>query len=549
MNCSDTEEKFYRSKLNSRHVHETATNTKEREKMYLEGGIHFITTRILVVDLLKNRIPIEMITGIFVLRAHTVIESCQEAFALRLYRQRNRDGFVKAFCNSAESFTFGYGHVERVINNLYVNELFVWPRFQQLIQVTLKKYEPVIVEFHIKMTPKMTSIQTYILEIMNYLVKEVKRINPNIDMQEVTVENCVTKKFHKILQLQLDTVWHQLSQQTKMLISELKTLRSLMITTIYHDCISLYATVQRYRKTEYAMNCSGWVLLDAAEQMFETAKRRVFNADDEFDPEWGAKWQSLSDILRVEIPNDIKLNAEQRKNKSAVVLILCQDNKTCYQLSQFLMMGAERLLLNMALKNDVKVVKMSKNYQKIEVTKGIEIKIHGSDAKPSADEGTSSTAQLNDPDELQGEEIEEDPLDAYQDSYIMTMTLDGAAEQDLDVSTQMETGVFSQIPPTEREECVAKPIVCIQTFKSNTNDSLSLETTLRDLDPQYVVMFHCNVTAIRQLEVHEARLRRNEEDRMKVFFLLHAETIEEQSYLTNLRREKQAFEHLIETKR
>lgn len=60
------------------------------EKVYLEGGVHFVSTRILVVDLLKSRIPVEHITGIIILRSHTILESCQEAFALRLYRQKNK---------------------------------------------------------------------------------------------------------------------------------------------------------------------------------------------------------------------------------------------------------------------------------------------------------------------------------------------------------------------------------------------------------------------------------------------------------------------------
>lgn len=42
--------------------------------------------------------------------------------------------------------------------------------------------------------------------------------------------------------------------------------------------------------------------------------------------------------------------------------------------------------------------------------------------------------------------------------------------------------------------------------------------------------------------------RREPHYRLKVFFLIHAQTVEEQSYLTTLRREKQAFEFLIETK-
>jgi DNA excision repair protein ERCC-4 len=111
VNASDYEETFYTKLLDSPHVHQASNNAIEREKVYLAGGIQFISTQVLVVDLLKNRVPAELITGIFVLRAHQIIESCQEAFALRLYRQKNKTGFIKAFSQSAEAFTFGYGHV------------------------------------------------------------------------------------------------------------------------------------------------------------------------------------------------------------------------------------------------------------------------------------------------------------------------------------------------------------------------------------------------------------------------------------------------------
>lgn len=171
----------------------------------------------------------QLVTGIIVLRAHQIVESCQEAFALRLYRQNNKTGFVKAFSSCAEAFTYGYGHIEKVMRNLFVKELYIWPRFHALIRKALKQYEPTVVELHVPMTTKMTMIQTHLLDIMNYLVKEIKRINRFVDMQEVTVENCVTKRFHKILQAQFDSIWHQLNSQTKVLISDLKVLRSLMM--------------------------------------------------------------------------------------------------------------------------------------------------------------------------------------------------------------------------------------------------------------------------------------------------------------------------------
>lgn len=48
------------------------------------------------------------------------------------------------------------------------------------------------------------------------------------------------------------------------------------------------------------------------------------------------------------------------------------------------------------------------------------------------------------------------------------------------------------------------------------------------------------------LKIYEARRRKN--SRLKVYFLVYNESVEEQSYLTTLRREKQAFEYIIETK-
>lgn len=115
------------------------------------------------------------------------------------------------------------------MRNLFVRDVFLWPRFHALVQKNLRAYEPTSVEFHIPMTPKMIQIQTHLLDLMNFIVKDLKRINPHVDLEEVTVENCVTKRFQKILQSQLDVIWNQLSAKTKLLITDLKVLRNLML--------------------------------------------------------------------------------------------------------------------------------------------------------------------------------------------------------------------------------------------------------------------------------------------------------------------------------
>ncbi|XP_036339541.1 DNA repair endonuclease XPF [Rhagoletis pomonella] len=590
INCSDWEEQYYKSKVEQKYVHEVATTATERERVYLEGGIQFISTRILVVDMLKNRIPIELITGIVVMRAHTIIESCQEAFALRLYRMRNKIGFIKAFSSSAEAFTIGYGHIERTMRNLFVKQLFIWPRFHAIVQHSLKPYEAQTIELHVPMTQKMTLIQTHLLDIMNYLVREIKRINRLIDLDEITVENCITKKFHKILQAQLDCIWHQLNSQTKLIVADLKILRNLMISTIYHDAVAAYALTKRYRTTEYALGNSGWTLLDSAEQLFKLSKERVYNPQGEFEPEPCPKWKYLAEILKVEIPGDMK-----RSHPDCLVppkvLILCQDTRTCFQLRQFLTQGGERFLLYAAMQHEIPIGKLAASYDKLKNVKDIAkalTQLEQSAAAAQANTQKFSSSQKSGKEPIDGIDVDDEgqcapideltqlltgadgdePLTAtyFQESYMLTMTQLGDGDDtfcvigtDADAggaaANNVNTSVFEPFPELENLDITAavaarnQPLICIQTFKTERDGAMGLDRILEEIQPQYVIMYHCNVTAIRQLEVYEARQHRPAKHRMRVFFLLHARTVEEQSYLTSLRREKQAFEFIIETKR
>lgn len=62
----------------------------ERQQSYLDGGLWFVPNRILVVDMIKKRIPIDLITGFIVCKAHNILKNHQDAFVLRLFRQGNK---------------------------------------------------------------------------------------------------------------------------------------------------------------------------------------------------------------------------------------------------------------------------------------------------------------------------------------------------------------------------------------------------------------------------------------------------------------------------
>ncbi|XP_013183116.1 DNA repair endonuclease XPF [Amyelois transitella] len=523
LNSSDHEEKYFTDQFSLVPLPNLGS---EREKAYLEGGVHFVSTRILVVDLLKKRVPISHITGIIVLRAHTVLESCQEAFALRLYRQSNKTGFIKAFSNSPISFTFGYHQVEKVMRALFVTELFLWPRFHGVIIQDLKCRQPPVIELHVDLTSNMDQIQTCLLDIMNYTVRQLKTVNRTLDMREITTENCMTKKFHKILQSQLDCVWHQLSTRTKEYIQDLKVLRSMIINLIHDDSVSFYALVSKYRSPEYAKMNSGWILLDSAEHLFRAAKARVYNHKNEFDPEPSPKWKCLSDLLANEIPEEVKKKNNGNLNNTKI-LILCQDGRTCSQLNHYLTMGGNKYLFYMAFRRDLTVNTLSSKYKKLKPPDSVK-------AKEKAD----VTDAENDDDD--------DAFDDAKSNYVLTLTQvpeckkrEPQNDSVFESLSQMENLDITQI---ETE----KPLIFIQTFKENGNN-FSLTHTLQTLKPDYIVLYHSDVSAVRQIELSECR-KGGHETACKVYLMIHDRTVEEQAYLTSLKREKQAFELLIETK-
>jgi DNA excision repair protein ERCC-4 len=291
-------------------------------------------------------------------------------------------------------------------------------------------------------------------------------------------------------------------------------------------------------------------------------------------------------------------------NSQIKVLILCQDARTCYQLNQYLTQGAEKYLFYTAMRNDIKVTKLSEKYKTLNSNDGVDptaYKIKSVDTyfkpaqpsqpvqqevkepKPSASKkarkkdeededflkSEDGTDEMENPLDMAAELFSADKDDEsfmFRDSYILTMsqrqidpnksinTMD-EADDSLANSSLLENFEFDTFTGLENFDLTAainqsnKPVVYIQTFKSEMNGFVNLDRTLEELQPRYVVMYHCNVTAIRQIEVYEARRERDPIHRTQVYAVIHSKTVEEQSYLTGLRREKQAFEMLIETKR
>lgn len=105
------------------------------------------------------------------------------------------------------------------------------------------------------------------------------------------------------------------------------------------------------------------------------------------------------------------------------------------------------------------------------------------------------------------------------------------------LSSQVVDGDITMLETTE-------PVVLIHSLK-RFGDPMALQRTLTEVMPSYVVMYGADISAIRQLEVYQ---NSNPSITLKIYFLVYGGSVEEQGYLTSLRREKEAFEKLITTK-
>ncbi|KAJ7411087.1 DNA repair endonuclease XPF [Willisornis vidua] len=533
LNTGPAEEEYFIDQLRSdgvvhlprRVTNEIANNT--RYEFYTQGGVIFATSRILVVDFLTDRIPANLITGILVYKAHRIIESCQEAFILRLYRQKNKQGFIKAFTDNAVAFNTGFCHVERVMKNLFVSKLYLWPRFHIAVNSFLEKHKPEVVEIHVAMTPAMLAIQTSILDILNACLRELKRYNPVLEVEDLSLENAIGKPFDKTIRHYLDPLWHQLGAKTKSLVQDLKILRTLLLYLTQYDCVTFLNLLESLKASEKAFGeNSGWLFLDASTSMFVNARARVYRIAEEKPHQKGKvsekrdvkketelkrelvlesnpKWEALREVLK-EIENENK-NSDDLGGPGQV-LICASDDRACAQLREYIIAGPEAFLTRLYNKSfgkdekagevwimDRKPIKSKGNAKSDPGPQAKRAKLAASSKqnKNKKQQDRTIIQMIGKTEEEKREELEVE--DNKELSSSQESSIGEAIPDDFDVSLPSDCyyGVFKD------------PLTVIHPLQG-CGDPYALTRVLHEVEPRYVVLYDAELTFVRQLEIYKA---------------------------------------------
>lgn len=159
-------------------------------------------------------------------------------------------------------------------------------RFQASVNTALDRHKPEVVELQVSLTPAMRAIQSSILDIMSACLKELKRYNPTLEAEDLSVENTLGNGFEKVhhdvtdhlkmsvfhagkfnyvylhpapiqtIRHYLDPLWHQLGAKTKALVQDLKVLRVLLLYLTQYDCVTFLNLLESLRSSQKVFGSS-----------------------------------------------------------------------------------------------------------------------------------------------------------------------------------------------------------------------------------------------------------------------------------------------------
>ncbi|KAI1718544.1 DNA repair endonuclease XPF [Ditylenchus destructor] len=279
--------------------------SKDRELIYKVGGVQFVTSRILMVDLLTNRVPIDKVAGIVVYRAHEILAGYQESFILRLFREKKKNGFVKAFTDDpARIFFAGLGQLQRLMDKLYVKRVVVVPRFDA---------SPKFTQVSVDLPQNQKKIRNLLADIINTCIRELKQCTHGLDVNTATDKMASSAALSQTeLEADLRKKTLLLSERQERILTDLRILRKLL-----HKVEDLDPTKACVESLVFVKNSKGYRTITAP-----------------------PKWSGLNSVLK-ELAVKIMRSRDEAASESPV-LVLVSNEQTCRQLIDLVKFGEEK---------------------------------------------------------------------------------------------------------------------------------------------------------------------------------------------------------------
>ena len=453
----------------------------------------------------------------------------------------------------------------------------------------------------------MKVIQTAIAAAVQTCIRELKNSTTLLEWTDtdLSVENCVTTNFDRAISRQLEHDWHRLKPQTKQLVQDLRTLRTLFQYLIHYDCVSFWKLINSIKTMSAASAASRhpsmWLLTPAADLLFRTAKERIYTVVVPkpttkvpkpvavLKPvlEENPKWRLLRKVLD-EVQKDYEEKKKTRGEEAVFgptnVLVMVKDERTLESLRSYLVDGKERTMTLRWLRylesyNDRSrsvtnstggTAAISEESRLLLEEEGrARRKLFGEKGATSASAPLDSPAakrQLNQvPDHVRkrrriaaekgrGEQtLQDDDLErrAVLDEAVEEMEHDLNTQKSYHMAARGKDDAADDSSSEDEYDAlfnVTEPDelrVVIRSYSNVDGDEATL--LLQDLRPAYIILYDADMSFVRSIEIFSS-LEEGEE-RLRVYFMLFEASAEEKTFMKSLEREQNAFERLIHHKK
>jgi DNA excision repair protein ERCC-4 len=334
-------------------------------------------------------------------------------------------------------------------------------------------------------------------------------------------------------------------------------------------------------------NYSPWLFLDAAHVLFQTAKSRAYQGKINNDVarssltsfsttlqpvlEEQPKWEVLAAVLE-EIENDAYLNPVNVDESNSAVLIMCTDQRTCRQLREYLgtmhanvdgeheedkdipestRKGSAQIMMRRRLRDYLNWKTSLSN-----VTKNLSAKPTNDDSQAGQNQGSPGpSAPQGRPPPNKRRRVRGGGAITSASGRVPNSSVQTDVELPGQVSNLLEEIQPTEVEGTQKEETIIDDLEDMEDFYElcDMDDLIVVhpydgdmdEHILEEVRPRYIIMYEPDPAFIRRVEVYRSsHVGRN----VRVYFMYYGGSVEEQRYLSAVRREKDSFTKLIKEK-
>ncbi|KAK9173039.1 RAD1,NH2 terminal ERCC4-like helicase domain containing protein [Cryptosporidium meleagridis] len=256
-------------------------NLNKRRVFYDNGGIYIITSRILLTDLLSERLDFSHIDGIILFNAESLnVRNWNDAFILQLFKSKNPNGFIKGISHRPEILNQGYFGPGISMRYLGATDLFLYPRNNIIVEESFKLTQKIkVIEKSVKATEYFYVLQKCIKILLEKGLHEILKFNPNIELTMNDLLYSSSKKLKSKIESLTQDLWYKMTSKHKQITKDIISIRNLLELLYLSDASEFFFCLECIRSSK--LIDTSWMLTTEFETLYKVSRSRIFRINNE----------------------------------------------------------------------------------------------------------------------------------------------------------------------------------------------------------------------------------------------------------------------------